>query len=162
MCGLRLTFLRNRGELAEGWYDPSTLKKAKERSTEDPPNTVEVDNARQSRRRNSPDYREGGADREEEEEVDDEDDDYGPSLPGLGKGKGRRAGPGIPNVQDLQVKREMEDGILSTTTRPLISTITPSPLFSYCQPTSLLLLSSTATNHPPPLQIRPSKPNNNT
>lgn len=143
MRGLKLTFLRNRGELAEGWYDPSTLKKAKERSAEDPPNTVEVDNARQSRRRNSPDYREGGADREEEE--DDDDDDYGPSLPGLGKGKGRRAGPGIPNVQDLQVKREMEDGMLSnshpsphiydhsiTTTTPLLlSTNLPASTFLY-------------------------------
>ena len=39
---------------------------------------------------------------------EDDDDDYGPRLPGQGGG-GRRAGPVIPSMQDLQVKREMEE-----------------------------------------------------
>ncbi|KAI9803034.1 MAG: hypothetical protein M1825_002269 [Sarcosagium campestre] len=89
----------NRGELAEGWYDPSTLQKAKQA---DPV----------TRQSNAPDYsREQGnisrAAQAPEDEQSDDDDIVGPLLPNKELGS-RRPGPSIPNVQDLVLKREME------------------------------------------------------
>ena len=91
--------MRNLGELAEGWYDPGTLEKAKSSST-----TGQHDhsNKSQKRRRVSPAH------------DSTDEDDYGPLLPGSAKsnpssrnlGAVRAAGPAIPSLQDLQVKRE--------------------------------------------------------
>ncbi|KAB8068118.1 hypothetical protein BDV29DRAFT_162684 [Aspergillus leporis] len=110
----------NRGELAEGWYDPSTLEKAR-RNAQDEPLAPAAD-----RHRESPVYdREAGSRQEgnpgddEEEEEDDDDDDYGPVLPqhgGMSRYEGRPgqpSGPTIPTMQDLELRKEfaVEDDI---------------------------------------------------
>ena len=75
-----LTFVRNRGELSEGWYDPETLQKAF--------NSQRTESAG------------------DEPINSDSDDSIGPSLPGLdGTFKRNRVGPSIPNMQDLELKR---------------------------------------------------------
>ncbi|KAF7592504.1 hypothetical protein BBP40_012794 [Aspergillus hancockii] len=111
----------NRGELAEGWYDPSTLEKARMNAQEE---------SLAGRGRESPVYdrevgsRQGGDDPDEEERDDDDDDDddddeYGPVLPGHGgvsryEGRpGQSSGPTIPTMQDLELRKETaaEDAI---------------------------------------------------
>ncbi|EKV05847.1 peroxisomal membrane anchor protein conserved region-domain-containing protein [Penicillium digitatum] len=104
----------NRGELAEGWYDPVTLDKARRSAEEEPA-------AGPRGGRESPDYTRGQratgkAPRDPPVGNDDEDDDdeYGPSLPQAGSGRGGpQVGPTIPTMQDLELKREsaMEDAI---------------------------------------------------
>ncbi|KAJ5750059.1 hypothetical protein N7533_007087 [Penicillium manginii] len=104
----------NRGELAEGWYDPATLKRARENSDQA--------QSYSGGGRASPEYNQGRpADNEGARELptaenDDEDDDdeYGPTLPHPGSMGGHyRPGPTIPNMQDLDLKREsaIEDAI---------------------------------------------------
>ena len=93
-----LTFVRNRGELAEGWYDPATLQKAQASAME---NAADAES--QSRRRDSPIYRSPrGAEDSSDEDV------VGPAMLGgevrVYKGA-KRAGPAIPNLQDLELKR---------------------------------------------------------
>jgi hypothetical protein len=88
--------LRNRGELAEGWYHPNTLEKALSNPLheEDPTSTTS---------RASPTYC----------NEDDDDDDFGPTLPSADlegtteDGSALKHGPSRPNIQDLQVKREL-------------------------------------------------------
>jgi hypothetical protein len=100
----------NRGELAEGWYDPSTKEKAN-----DAAGNAEV--ARRGQRR-SPDYdfrhdpRPNRTLRSHDE--DSEDDDFGPALPTPSQGV-LRAGPAVPNAQDLELAAELrtEDAALS-------------------------------------------------
>ena len=91
-----LTFVRNRGDLAEGWYDPATLQKA---STASASSVAEPE----KRLRGSPQY---GSPPGAEESS--EDDIVGPTLPGqeisIHKSN-RRAGPAIPNLQDLELRR---------------------------------------------------------
>lgn len=93
-----LTFARNRGELAEGWYDPATLHKAQASAALNAVNTE-----RQSRPRDSPSY---GSPRREEESSDE--DVVGPTMP---RGEtqvyksDKRSGPAIPNLQDLELQR---------------------------------------------------------
>lgn len=85
--------MRNRGELAEGWYDPETKRKADESA-------------------HRPDMSRGRASNyEDTEELDDqerrdesEDDIFGPPLPGKPDTR-RAAGPVIPSVQDLELRR---------------------------------------------------------
>ena len=89
--------MRNRGELAKGWYDPQTLEKA--RSTSLP---------KSSSRSFSPDAAPKGGN------AHSEGREYGPALPGsdpagaLSKDPADKQGPSQPFLQDLQVKREME------------------------------------------------------
>lgn len=106
----------NRGELARGWYDPSTLDKAREGASEShrPP-------ASSAGKRASPDYKGAGTGKDRMDEVgdnDDEDDeeDYGPNLPSglqITKPGGPSSGPTIPNMQDLDFRKEsaIEDAI---------------------------------------------------
>jgi hypothetical protein len=76
---------RNQGELAEGWYDPETKRKADMRAREE---------ERAER---------GGHD-------DDEDsDEIGPEIPDRDLARGGRAGPAMPKTQDLEYRR----GVLS-------------------------------------------------
>ncbi|KAJ5760786.1 hypothetical protein N7520_007942 [Penicillium odoratum] len=109
-----LTRDRNRAELAEGWYDPATLQRARESMAERQP-PVE-------RERRSPDYARGGqndiveskASPNAEEDDDDEDDEYGPKLPHPNSSRDpTHSGPTIPRLQDLELKRESaaEDAI---------------------------------------------------
>ncbi|KAM0795401.1 hypothetical protein BDR22DRAFT_894252 [Usnea florida] len=91
----------NRGELAEGWYDPATLQKAQASVAMNA-----VDAVRQSRLQDSPSY---GSPRRAEESSDE--DIVGPAMPGnetqVYKNENRR-GPTIPNLQDLELRRELE------------------------------------------------------
>ncbi|EAW09596.1 uncharacterized protein ACLA_038060 [Aspergillus clavatus NRRL 1] len=109
------SFIRkwNRGELAEGWYDPSTFEKARHSALEQPPATT-------SGRRHSPDYRHDDREKEAEPREDEpqnaseDEEDYGPGLPRYTMAKnGPSAGPTIPTIQDLELRQEstMEDAI---------------------------------------------------
>ncbi|KOS39031.1 hypothetical protein ACN38_g10156 [Penicillium nordicum] len=99
----------NRGELAEGWYDPVTLDKAR-RSVEEEPA------AGPRGGRQSPDYTQDQRATSEaprnpsvgdDDDDEDEDDEYGPSLPQARSGRGGpQAGPAIPTMQDLELKKE--------------------------------------------------------
>ncbi|TVY33280.1 Uncharacterized protein LSUB1_G005868 [Lachnellula subtilissima] len=99
----------NRGELSEGWYDPSTLQKAVQSAQDEPAPHYEErkpERPRETHREPSEEQRSGN-----ESESDDE---IGPTLPGQeGKSRAGRMGPSIPNMQDLELKREMEaeDGL---------------------------------------------------
>ncbi len=99
----RLTFVRNRGELAEGWYDPATLQKAQASATSD---TVKPGSRR--RPRDSPSY---DSPRRAEESSDE--DAVGPTMPGdetqVYKGS-KKSGPAIPNLQDLELQRGTAPG----------------------------------------------------
>ena len=97
-----LTFERNRGELAEGWYDPATLRKAAESFTRpfSPPRYS-------GGRRPSADYMHekqqllGGI-------ASSDDENIGPALPenqGTRLSKVYRSGPTIPSLQDLELRR---------------------------------------------------------
>lgn len=88
--------MRNRGELAEGWYDPKTLEKARA-------NSMYEEEWEEPTRRASPNYGDHDAD----------NDDFGPALPNDDlKGMTQQSypykhGPFRANMQDLQVKREL-------------------------------------------------------
>lgn len=109
--GAGLTWRRNRGELAEGWYDPATLMKAvqaaEESKLEGPKGlkseTIEERDRREQRQKEAD--RDRKADREEGESSDS-DESIGPALPGQdGRSRGSRMGPSIPGMQDLELKR---------------------------------------------------------
>ncbi|KAI5464694.1 hypothetical protein BGZ63DRAFT_401617 [Mariannaea sp. PMI_226] len=89
----------NRGELAEGWYDPEVFARAKEEVQERPRDREEMDKAHEVDAQ-SPNV--------ERERDGSDEDDYGPVLPGSSKST-RRAGPGIPTLQDLSLRAEMEE-----------------------------------------------------
>ena len=91
--------MRNRAELAEGWYDPATLQKAQASAATDEQATT----SRKPPPRVLSTYNEKA-----EEDASSEYDVVGPSLPGREIGYyGKRSGPGpaIPNTQDLELKR---------------------------------------------------------
>ncbi|KAK2880108.1 hypothetical protein FQN49_000555 [Arthroderma sp. PD_2] len=125
----------NRGELAEGWYDPATLKKAVEgaydREDSDGPDY------RSKGRRASPTYRsekersisverprhrdgatssnqhfgsrDDGRLSREDDDDDDEEESYGPQAPtSRRQSLAHRSGPKIPTLEDLTLKREDE------------------------------------------------------
>ena len=103
---VRLTFVRNRGELAEGWYDPATLQKAV-RSAEETKTYIR----NPGRRRGSPDYGPGPEDEDYTAESSGDDDDIGPALPNANPrtDKRHRSGPAIPSLQDLELRRGMSN-----------------------------------------------------
>lgn len=88
---------RNRGELAEGWYDPQTLRKAQS-AANDPitPSRPSIP-AKSSQ--------------DDVIEDDEDDDGYGPALPSKSDQRIERArtlkqsGPSIPNLHDLELQR---------------------------------------------------------
>ena len=84
----------NRGELAEGWYDPDMFTRicSMERP-EKPPH--ELDTHNQTLPRSKED---GGS-------YQSDDEDYGPALPI--SDSSRRAGAAIPKLQDLSLRNEM-------------------------------------------------------
>ncbi|TGO90248.1 hypothetical protein BPOR_0072g00050 [Botrytis porri] len=106
----------NRGELSEGWYDPSTLRKAQESAREYEEEIARESNPVQSNEppstssQREPEQKNHGA----EDDGDDSDDSMGPTLPGeIDKSRRNRSGPNIPNMEDLELRREMalEDGL---------------------------------------------------
>lgn len=80
----------NRGELAEGWYEPGTKERADERAGE--VESVEREAAPERRVEAAP---------EEEDEDEEDEDELGPALPA-----GQRTGPSAPTVQDLREREE--------------------------------------------------------
>lgn len=99
--------MRNRGELSEGWYDPSTLQKAIQSDTSAPNTRPRNDDPRGPADTRNEDSRQAARDNDS-----NSDDSIGPTLPGQ-EARGSRMGPSIPKMQDLELKREMEaeDGI---------------------------------------------------
>ena len=99
----------NRGELAEGWYDVETKNRADERAqgalvavgplrgTAARPKSQDTTVVRPQTTK----------EQASEDDDDAEDDGYGPALPD--PGTRQRIGPAIPNVQDLQHRREQAD-----------------------------------------------------
>ncbi|KAF9889122.1 hypothetical protein FE257_007611 [Aspergillus nanangensis] len=108
----------NRGELAEGWYDPSTFEKARREAEE-----YQAPVAAAPGRRQSPTY-DDRADQParktpepatgETSGDDDDDDEYGPGIPRQSQLVGQKGrGPTIPTLQDLDLQKESatEDAI---------------------------------------------------
>jgi hypothetical protein len=94
----------NRGELAEGWYDPETFQRVTKRAEE-------MGLVRVPRKEEGEEASRDVEDRDEVMRVerragdeDEDEDDYGPVLPGTGSGKA--SGPGIPSRQDLALRDE--------------------------------------------------------
>lgn len=89
----------NRGELAEGWYDPDMFAR------------ITAQNPVASRAGHSTARREERVDENVKERDDnseeEEDDDYGPTLPT--SDPTRRSGPGIPTLQDLSLRAELAE-----------------------------------------------------
>lgn len=84
---------RNAGELAEGWYDPRTLRKA------------QGEMGWGERTRSASGVNQDGDADEEEEEEEEEGEEFGPDLPRPGSGPGHSSGPTIPSIQDLQLRK---------------------------------------------------------
>lgn len=85
--------MRNRGELAEGWYDPATLRKAQASAA-----TTSLSSPLPSSKRM----------KTEAQDQSSDDDAVGPALPNnyiTTQKAGIRSGPAIPNFQDLELKR---------------------------------------------------------
>ncbi|KAH0548256.1 hypothetical protein GP486_008038 [Trichoglossum hirsutum] len=97
-----LTSVRNRGELAEGWYDPSTKIKAQESAS-----SHEGSGQPSGQRRASPDYGVAENPPRSTEGEDSDDDTVGPVLPNH-MSTGKRSGPAVPGMEDLELRREME------------------------------------------------------
>ena len=100
-----LTYARNRGELAEGWYEPAALQKAIG-SAPKPSFSLASVRHRQSSLPHGGDK----IDRLPGNESDEDDDAVGPALPTQSPRDGRnvsRLGPAIPGMQDLELKRGM-------------------------------------------------------
>ncbi|OJJ51480.1 hypothetical protein ASPZODRAFT_12301 [Penicilliopsis zonata CBS 506.65] len=93
----------NRGELAEGWYDPSMLEKANQNALL-PPSHTTANQPRHDSPLPDPDHESQHAPAGNE----DPDEDYGPMLPSEGAYRpAQSSGPTIPNLQDLQLQREL-------------------------------------------------------
>lgn len=96
----------NRGELAEGWYDPGTKARADERAAVAPVRQASTKRGSKfmadERAPAVHDYQKSDA----EDEEPDDDDGYGPALP---PSAGQRSGPHVPTRQDLQYRQELAD-----------------------------------------------------
>ncbi|KAA8646138.1 hypothetical protein EYZ11_001545 [Aspergillus tanneri] len=110
----------NRGELAEGWYDPNTLERARRDIQTHPaphPNRGSPDYGDQSGKRDeSLDLERRTRESDVRDGAEDDDDEYGPDLPyGHGAQKGQLSGPAIPTMQDLELRNEftLDEAIVS-------------------------------------------------
>ncbi|KAH7271264.1 hypothetical protein FSOLCH5_004130 [Fusarium solani] len=92
----------NRGELAEGWYDPEMFARIAAQNQGAP--RASHSTARRDEREERVDDNAKGRDDNSEE---DDDDDYGPTLPT--SDPTRRSGPGIPTLQDLSLRAELTE-----------------------------------------------------
>ncbi|CAH0052861.1 unnamed protein product [Clonostachys solani] len=95
----------NRGELAEGWYDPDMFARISERYREEGGLYQEQD-VPGGRSPLSSDEMERTGDAGHH--SGSEGDDYGPTLP-RGNRYGARIGPVIPSMQDLAMREEMRE-----------------------------------------------------
>lgn len=93
-----LTLVRNRGDLARSWYEPSMLKTAQET----------VQSFRRSspkpRRRGSPEYNS-----RKDAEPQSDDDDFGPPPPPDVGNRHPGHGPTIPKLDDLALRDEFRE-----------------------------------------------------
>jgi len=87
----------NRGELAEGWYDPKTKERADERA-------LEMGAQPQTTREPLPQRPTSTPQDQQLEAADEDDDDFGPALP-----PGQKLGPSVPSMQDLQHRQELTE-----------------------------------------------------
>lgn len=87
----------NRGELAEGWYDPEMFARVTAREPQQREN--------QEQEKQIPKPAQEITQKEEARAVDS-DDDYGPTLPPSARA-GRRTGPGVPSLDDLTQRNEL-------------------------------------------------------
>lgn len=101
--------MRNRGELSEGWYDPSTLRKVQESAKEyeeelaRESNLVSPNEPSSTSKRREPEYNELSR---RENDGDESDDSMGPVMPGqVNKARTSRPGPSIPNMEDLELRK---------------------------------------------------------
>lgn len=92
----------NRKELAEGWYDPETFTRI---SAENPvvPRASRASVHQEEREQPV----KNAIDNDNNSEDEEDDDDYGPTLPG--SDRTRRSGPGIPTLQDLSLRTELNE-----------------------------------------------------
>lgn len=88
--------MRNRGELAEGWYDPATKEKALASVSE------EYAEYPHPRGQSPPDY--GPVPREQSIHGHGDDGQYGPAPPPNPE-RSSKAGPAIPTFQDLEMRK---------------------------------------------------------
>src|SRR2546423_544499 len=100
---MRLTFLRNRGDLAEGWYDPTIKRKAIESFTE---SSSRYEPSKRGVRRASLNYGSYTEDNGKAEDEESEDDIVGPALPPPDDSS-KLSGPSVPGIHDLELKRGM-------------------------------------------------------
>lgn len=107
--------------MAEGWYDPTTLQKARQNAAEQP---------MAGQKRGSPDYGQGERTANEGHgEIptaeDDEDEEYGPTLPHPDAMRDvTHSGPTIPNMQDLELRRgKLSDTVFRPETTHIIDRI---------------------------------------
>ncbi|KAK8034631.1 grisea protein [Apiospora rasikravindrae] len=110
----------NEGSLANGWYDPEYFQEVRQTETpyvavrsvkQDPEEAAaSADTKQQSLSPEpGPGPRSNG---NEDEDEDEDDDDYGPRMPDKARRTTTatgRAGPGIPNLQDLDLRREQAE-----------------------------------------------------
>ncbi len=94
-----LTFLRNRGELAEGWYDPSTKQKATSAS-----NVSESTSPLLAQHPRAPDYGRTRTEHQTDPVEESDDDIIGPTLP-TQEVPHRRVGPAIPGAEDIVLRQ---------------------------------------------------------
>lgn len=114
----------NRGELAEGWYDPEMFERITREAGPPPARTSAArqddddgargghsagDERERGRERGQSTPSDGGARRTVGDGNDDSDSDYGPPPPPGQSDQtagGARKGPGIPTLSDLALQRE--------------------------------------------------------
>lgn len=92
----------NRGELAEGWYDPETFSRI---AASDIGRPRRVENAKE--RAGDAETQQGRGEAEDDDEEDEED--YGPVPLSGTLNSGRKPGPGIPTIQDLSLRAEQRE-----------------------------------------------------
>ncbi|KJZ73224.1 hypothetical protein HIM_07421 [Hirsutella minnesotensis 3608] len=97
----------NRGELAEGWYDPDMFSRISSWVAEDDEGS-DPDGARGERGPEVTSGRGSNNDYNDDDDDDDDDaDDYGPTLPQKQAATRRRVGAEIPTAQDLSLRDEL-------------------------------------------------------
>lgn len=87
----------NRGQLAEGWYDPEVFDRISAADASRPRDEGPVATKDTHQEMPDQDRADGGS---------DSDDDYGPTLPSSDRS---RSGPGIPTLQDLSLRAELTE-----------------------------------------------------
>ena len=110
---VRLTSVRNHGDLAEGWYDPTTLSKAQASVSINDDTPTRSTRPSPPLRPSSPKKIRFEEDIAKKEDDSSSEDEIGPTLPGhdprpTSKANGKTPGPSIPNTQDLALRRELE------------------------------------------------------